>query len=107
MAACGGGCGSNVLPTAGAQCHAQQNRISAKCFAVPVVSGVSGVVAGPPSGPYSASKHAQLAFSRSVAAELKPRGVRVHTILPGFVETADEAWRHVEQFYRENTAAAK
>jgi NAD(P)-dependent dehydrogenase (short-subunit alcohol dehydrogenase family) len=38
-------------------------------------------------GPYSASKHAQLAFSRSLAVELAPRGVRVHTVNPGFVET--------------------
>jgi len=38
-------------------------------------------------GPYSAAKHAQLAFSRSVAVELAPRGVSVHTILPGFAET--------------------
>jgi NAD(P)-dependent dehydrogenase (short-subunit alcohol dehydrogenase family) len=38
-------------------------------------------------GPYSASKHAQLAFSRSLAVELAPRGVSVHTINPGFVET--------------------
>jgi uncharacterized protein len=38
-------------------------------------------------GPYSASKHAQLAFSRSVARELRPRGIHVHTVNPGFVET--------------------
>jgi len=38
-------------------------------------------------GPYSASKHAQLAFSRSVAVELAPHGVRVHTVSPGFVDT--------------------
>jgi NAD(P)-dependent dehydrogenase (short-subunit alcohol dehydrogenase family) len=38
-------------------------------------------------GPYSASKHAQLAFSRSVAVELAPRGISVHTVNPGFVET--------------------
>src|SRR5262249_34629839 len=38
-------------------------------------------------GPYSASKHAQLAFSRSVAAELAPHGVKVHTVCPGFVDT--------------------
>jgi NAD(P)-dependent dehydrogenase (short-subunit alcohol dehydrogenase family) len=38
-------------------------------------------------GPYSASKHAQLAFSRSVAVELAPRGVHVLSVLPGFVET--------------------
>ena len=41
-----------------------------------------------PSGPYSASKHAQLAFSRSLAVELAPRGIMVHTVNPGFVETA-------------------
>jgi len=52
------------------------------------VVSVAGTVAGAgTSGLYTASKHAQLAFSRSVAAELAPRGVRVHTILPGFVET--------------------
>jgi NAD(P)-dependent dehydrogenase (short-subunit alcohol dehydrogenase family) len=45
---------------------------------------VAGTVAV---GPYSASKHAQLAFSRSIAAELAPRGIVVHTVNPGFVET--------------------
>jgi short-subunit dehydrogenase len=48
------------------------------------VVSVAGTVA---LGPYSASKHAQLAFSRSVAAELRPRGIRVLTVNPGFVET--------------------
>ena len=51
------------------------------------VVSVAGVVAFPPSGPYSASKHAQLAFSRATAAQLRSRGVRVHTVKPGFVET--------------------
>lgn len=51
------------------------------------VVSVAGTVAAGSGGPYTSSKHAQLAFSRSVAAELRPRGVRVHTILPGFVET--------------------
>ena len=59
---------------------------AAPSHVVNIVS-VSGVVAGPPSGPYSASKHAQLAFSRTVAAELRGRGVRVHTVKPGFAET--------------------
>lgn len=45
---------------------------------------VAGTVAV---GPYSASKHAQLAFSRSIAVELAPRGISVHTVNPGFVET--------------------
>jgi uncharacterized protein len=48
------------------------------------VVSVAGTVAG---GPYSASKHAQLAFSRSLAVELAPRGIAVHTVSPGFVET--------------------
>ena len=51
------------------------------------VVSVAGTLAYPPSGPYSATKHAQLAFSRAVAAELRPRGIRVHSVLPGFVET--------------------
>jgi short-subunit dehydrogenase len=52
------------------------------------VVSVAGTVALPQSGPYAASKHAQLAFSRAVAAQLRPRGVRVHTVLPGFSPTA-------------------
>jgi NAD(P)-dependent dehydrogenase (short-subunit alcohol dehydrogenase family) len=48
------------------------------------IVSVAGTVAG---GPYSASKHAQLALSRSLAVELAPRGVSVHTINPGLIET--------------------
>jgi NAD(P)-dependent dehydrogenase (short-subunit alcohol dehydrogenase family) len=57
--------------------------LEAGSHVVNVVS-VAGTVAV---GPYSASKHAQLAFSRSLARELAPRGVSVHTVNPGFVET--------------------
>ena len=51
------------------------------------IASVAGTVTAGTSGPYSASKHAQVSFSRAVTAELRPRGVRVHTVLPGFVET--------------------
>jgi len=51
------------------------------------VVSVAGTVAFPPSGPYSASKHAQLAFSRAASASLRTRGISVHTVNPGFVET--------------------
>jgi uncharacterized protein len=51
------------------------------------VVSVAGTVSFAPAGPYSASKHAQLAFSRSTAALLRGSGIRVHTIIPGFVET--------------------
>ena len=51
------------------------------------VVSVAGTVAAPSGGPYAASKHAQLAFSRSVQPLLRGRGVRVHAVLPGPVET--------------------
>ena len=51
------------------------------------VASVAGVYAVGASGPYSASKHAQLAFSRAVAVELAPRGIRVHAVNPGPVRT--------------------
>jgi uncharacterized protein len=50
------------------------------------VTSVAGTVAVPP-GPYSASKHALVAFSRSIAATLPREGIHVHTVNPGFVET--------------------
>jgi NAD(P)-dependent dehydrogenase (short-subunit alcohol dehydrogenase family) len=51
------------------------------------IVSVAGAVASSVSGPYTASKHAQLAFSRSIGPLLRGRGIRVHTILPGFTET--------------------
>jgi uncharacterized protein len=51
------------------------------------VVSVAGTVSLGSSGPYAASKHAQLAFSRSVSLQLRPRGISVHTVNPGFVET--------------------
>jgi NAD(P)-dependent dehydrogenase (short-subunit alcohol dehydrogenase family) len=51
------------------------------------VVSVAGTVAYGPSGAYAAAKHAQMAFSRSVAVELAAKGIRVHAVCPGPVET--------------------
>jgi NAD(P)-dependent dehydrogenase (short-subunit alcohol dehydrogenase family) len=50
------------------------------------VASVAGTVAVPP-GPYAATKHALVAFSRALASTLPAEGIRVHTVNPGFVET--------------------
>jgi short-subunit dehydrogenase len=61
-------------------------RAARDAHVVNVVS-VSGTVPFAAAGAYSAAKHAQLAFSRSTAALLRPEGIQVHTVMPGFVET--------------------
>ena len=60
------------------------------------VVSVAGTVAMRRSGPYSAAKAAQLAFSRATVAELRPRGVRVHAVNPGFVHT--EGFPNLDRF---------
>ncbi len=55
--------------------------------AVVNVVSVAGTVSGGPSGPYSAAKHAQIAFSRSIGPELASRGIRVCTVNPGLTHT--------------------
>src|SRR5512143_508433 len=42
------------------------------------VVSVAGTIAFAPAGPYAGAKHAQLAFSRSLDATLRPEGVKVH-----------------------------
>jgi uncharacterized protein len=54
---------------------------------VVVVASVAGTAVPLTSGPYAASKHAQLAFARSVGWELEPRGIRMHAVNPGPVPT--------------------
>lgn len=51
------------------------------------VVSIAGAVAFAPAGAYAASKHAQLAFSRSLQASLRGSGIDVLTVLPGYVQT--------------------
>ena len=48
---------------------------------------VAGMIAVGGGGPYAASKHALIAFSRAIQPELAQDGVRVHTVCPGFIQT--------------------
>lgn len=51
------------------------------------IASIAGTIAAGHSGPYSASKHAQVAFSRSAGVELADRGITAHTVIPGLIDT--------------------
>jgi 3-oxoacyl-[acyl-carrier protein] reductase len=51
------------------------------------IASVSGLLGIAGQTNYAASKVAIIAFSRALAAEMGPRGIRVNTVVPGFIET--------------------
>ncbi|MDI1477005.1 3-oxoacyl-ACP reductase FabG [Polyangium sp. y55x31] len=51
------------------------------------VASVAGQHASPGQSNYAASKGAILAFTRTLAAELAPRGIRVNAVVPGLLGT--------------------
>ena len=61
-------------------------KLAGGAHVVNVVS-IAGAIAFARSGPYVASKHAQLAFSRCLRPVVARHGIAVHTVLPGFVQT--------------------
>jgi dihydroanticapsin dehydrogenase len=49
---------------------------------------MNSFVAWPNDAPYTASKGAVLQFSRALALDLAPRGIRVNCVCPGIIDTA-------------------
>ncbi|MDZ7702792.1 MAG: SDR family NAD(P)-dependent oxidoreductase [Halobacteriales archaeon] len=69
-------------------CHVGVSRMAARgAGAIVNVSSLAGLVGAPGLATYSMSKGAVMNFTRSVAAEAGPVGVRVNAVCPGFVET--------------------
>lgn len=51
------------------------------------MSSIAGKLGLPGQGNYSASKAAQVAFSKSLSKEVAKKGITVNNVLPGFIET--------------------
>lgn len=52
------------------------------------LGSMNSFVAWPNDAPYTASKGAVLQFSRALALDLAPRGIRVNCVCPGIIDTA-------------------
>lgn len=74
------GMAATFHPFAAAMCQ----RGSGRLVGIASVAGIRGL---PGHGAYCASKSAAIAYCESLRGECKPSGVRVVTILPGYIDT--------------------
>lgn len=61
--------------------------LSVKSGIIVNISSIAGIVGTPGQTNYAASKGGLLAFTRSLAAEFGPKGIRVNAVVPGFIDT--------------------
>lgn len=74
------------------------------------VASIAGLLGLPGGGAYSASKAAVIALLKSLRLDLAPRGIRVTTILPGYVDTpmiTDHERRTVRNLFTAEQAASR
>jgi 3-oxoacyl-[acyl-carrier protein] reductase len=68
--------------------EASRRMISRRSGSIVNLSSVAGQRPGRGQSNYAASKGAVEAFTRALAVELAPRGIRVNAVAPGIIETA-------------------
>ncbi len=71
------------------------------------IASTEGLAATAPASPYTASKHAVVGLTKSLAVELGPKGVTVNCICPGPINTAMTAGikdEHKQTYARRRTA---
>jgi len=71
-----------ALCSAAAACFRER-----KCGAIVIVSSIAGWLVGAGSATYCATKAFETSFARSLSHELKPSGVRVQALCPGYTLT--------------------
>ena len=79
--------GVNVTGTFLASKYAAKNMIHNHNGAIVNVSSIWGVSGASCESCYSASKGAVIAFTKALAKELGPSGIRVNCIAPGYIDT--------------------
>lgn len=74
--------------------------IAQRAGAIVNIGSVSGLHASPGQANYAASKAGLVGFTRTIAAELAPRGIRVNAVLPGLLATGMAARMDARQLER-------